>query len=52
MRQRNLLTLMVMGCMTVPSVMQAQTMTEWQNPGINAVNRLPMHIAFRIWDHR
>ena len=31
---------------------QAQTFTEWQDPQINAVNRLPMHSSFRADESR
>lgn len=30
--------------------MQAQTMTEWQNPEVNGVNRAPMHAAYFAYE--
>lgn len=45
MRSLNSLAILMIGCVTVPVAAYAQTMTEWHNPEVNAVNRLPMHTS-------
>lgn len=47
---RNLLIIAVFALF--PSMLSAQTFTEWQNPGINEINRAPMHAAYFSYESK
>lgn len=47
---KKLLTTLLLG--TAVTSVPAQTFKEWQNPEVNAVNRLPMHSAYFAYEDR
>ena len=44
-------SLLTLGVLSVFAVGSAQTMTEWQDPNVNAVNRAPMHAAYFAYEN-
>lgn len=43
---KKLLTLSLAAALVAPLSLSAQTFTEWQDPQVNEINRLPMHTSF------
>ena len=39
------------GWLLFPAMLSAQTMTEWQDPNINELNRAPMHTSFFAFEN-
>ena len=46
MKKLTLLTVAALSALT----MQAQTFTEWQDPNVNEINRVPMHSTYKVFD--